>query len=491
MKDRVMVFKQKANKWGKVLISRHRTIYTAGLNKIRGIEFFSSFKNDRKKQILGFTSIALLVGMIGAVFMMISTLDDSLAAFEVVVDQEVLAIVRDEADFQKALEAAEEQIQVYDVDIPFVEKIQFNEVDADDEMLTNHDSIVRNILMKVDIKVSAVALLVDGKELLRLPDMETANKLLDTIKEPYHVEGNNQVSIQYKEKVELREIVGAAGSVRTLESALNYILIGTDEEKIHEVQKGESAWGIAKKYEISVEDIAKANPDINPDRLQIGQEISLIVPKPYISVVTREYAELVEGVPFETNYEDNETLYEGDSKILVQGVEGIREVKAYIIKENGVEVGRDVLEEEILSDPKTRVIAKGTKPRPKTMATGIFSNPTRGRLTSGFGMRWGVRHQGIDVAAPTGTSITAADGGLVTFSGRNGGYGNLVIIDHENGYQTYYAHNNSLLVKKGERVYKGQKIATVGSTGNSTGPHVHFEVRKNGVPVNPLRFVSY
>ncbi|MBN4069545.1 M23 family metallopeptidase, partial [bacterium AH-315-G05] len=107
------------------------------------------------------------------------------------------------------------------------------------------------------------------------------------------------------------------------------------------------------------------------------------------------------------------------------------------------------------------------------------------------GMRWGRRHEGIDIAAPIGTPIIAADGGVVTFAGRRGAYGKLVIINHENGFQTYYAHCNGFNVKVGERVHKGQKIATVGNTGRSTGPHVHFEVRKNGVPVNPLSFVNY
>ena len=99
-------------------------------------------------------------------------------------------------------------------------------------------------------------------------------------------------------------------------------------------------------------------------------------------------------------------------------------------------------------------------------------------------------HAGLDIAAPYGTAVKASDGGRVTFSGWSGDYGNLVIITHDNGTQTYYAHNSSLLVSTGERVYQGQSIAKVGSTGLSTGNHSHFEVRANGSIRNPYDYLS-
>ena len=136
------------------------------------------------------------------------------------------------------------------------------------------------------------------------------------------------------------------------------------------------------------------------------------------------------------------------------------------------------------------VIVKGTKEVPKTIATGVFRLPTRGFISSRYGMRNGRMHKGVDLAAKTGTSIVAADGGKVTFSGYSGDYGNLIIINHGNGYITKYGHCSKLLVKKGDKVYKGQKIAQVGSTGRTTGPHLHFEVLKNGVNKNPLNYLN-
>lgn len=121
--------------------------------------------------------------------------------------------------------------------------------------------------------------------------------------------------------------------------------------------------------------------------------------------------------------------------------------------------------------------------------------PIKGWVTSGFGMRKspfsGRRkmHEGLDVAARTGTPIYATADGMVSQSETAPGYGKLVVIDHGYGYKTYYAHNSKNFVKVGQRVKRGDKIAAVGNTGSSTGSHVHYEVRLNGVPVNPKKFL--
>ena len=120
-----------------------------------------------------------------------------------------------------------------------------------------------------------------------------------------------------------------------------------------------------------------------------------------------------------------------------------------------------------------------------------LSKPVSGVLTSRYGYRWGRTHTGIDIGVPTGTSVKAAAAGTVTFAGWKGSLGNLVVISHGNGVQTYYGHNSRLVVKAGQKVSQGDVVAKAGSTGRSTGPHVHFEVRVNGSSYNPLGYVSY
>ncbi|MGQ9779859.1 MAG: murein hydrolase activator EnvC family protein [Bacillota bacterium] len=130
-----------------------------------------------------------------------------------------------------------------------------------------------------------------------------------------------------------------------------------------------------------------------------------------------------------------------------------------------------------------------------SLGTGRMMWPVSGRVTSGFGWRYhpvlktNKFHTGIDIAVPTGTPVSAADTGVVLIAGWRGGYGYLVAIDHGRGLSTFYAHNSVLLVKEGDVVVKGQRIALSGNTGLSTGPHLHFEVRVDGDPVNPVPYL--
>lgn len=134
----------------------------------------------------------------------------------------------------------------------------------------------------------------------------------------------------------------------------------------------------------------------------------------------------------------------------------------------------------VISSPREKLVALNSS----------LHTPTVGWLTSYFGVRDGIMHKGIDVAANLGTPIEAALDGIVSFSGIQNGYGKVVKIDHGNGMETIYAHCNKLYVNKGETIKKGTHIADVGSTGDSTGPHLHFEVKVNGNPVDPLKYGS-
>ncbi|MPM44237.1 hypothetical protein SDC9_90915 [bioreactor metagenome] len=134
----------------------------------------------------------------------------------------------------------------------------------------------------------------------------------------------------------------------------------------------------------------------------------------------------------------------------------------------------------VISSPREKLVALNSS----------LHTPTVGWLTSYFGVRDGIMHKGIDVAANLGTPIEAALDGTVSFSGIQNGYGKVVKIDHGNGMETIYAHCNKLYVNTGDTIKKGMHIADVGSTGDSTGPHLHFEVKVNGNPVDPLKYGS-
>ena len=221
-----------------------------------------------------------------------------------------------------------------------------------------------------------------------------------------------------------------------------------------------------------------------------------------LTVITTEEQTDEEIVAFEEEYHPEPELYVGETQVQVQGENGIKEVKKEIVRENGKPVEEKILEEQVVEEPIEQVIMTGTKEYAGygggsgSMDTGVsydenavytnLKTPVNNvYISSGYGMRWGRLHRGTDFALPSGSDIFAADGGTVYCAGYSGSYGNLVKIDHGNGMQTYYAHCSQIMVESGQHVDRGELIARVGSTGNSTGPHLHFEVIVNGSCVNP------
>lgn len=218
---------------------------------------------------------------------------------------------------------------------------------------------------------------------------------------------------------------------------------------------------------------------------------------PYaLTVVTRENVESLEALPYEEVVTYDDTAYSDEAVVTSEGVEGER-LNVYVnVLENGQEVTSYLSMSEILSAPVDRAVTVGTIPGSRTDSTGTYIWPTTGLITSGFGARdvtvGSSNHQGVDIGNSVGTDVFAADGGTVIFADfSTSGYGNLVKIQHDNGAVTFYAHLDEILVSVGDKVYQGQLIAKMGKTGRVTGPHLHFEIRPNGVtPVNPTKYLT-
>jgi len=189
-------------------------------------------------------------------------------------------------------------------------------------------------------------------------------------------------------------------------------------------------------------------------------------------------------------------VQEQQRQILAE-VEGLRNSQALVLAADTAQLEKlqasesiletDILALEALAQQPSAAPSAG--PPPPQTGTGRWMWPVQGSATSEFGPRWGRLHAGIDIAAPNGTPIHAAQAGCVSFAGVQGGYGNLILLDHGGGTVTAYAHQNRLGASKGECVSAGQQIGAVGSTGNSTGNHLHFEVRVNGSARNPRPYL--
>ena len=217
----------------------------------------------------------------------------------------------------------------------------------------------------------------------------------------------------------------------------------------------------------------------------IGDEIVISVPEPDLSVWETQ------GVVYEEDYTADPTIVGNDSwyttkqVTLQEGTTGHREVNMFVTYKDGVETGRSMVHQTILAQSEPAVIEQGTQIPP------TYVKPlSGGRFTSGFGKRWGRMHKGVDWACPTGTTVYASSDGVVEYADWSNGYGYNVIIDHPDGRKTRYCHLSKTLVTAGTSVSQGDPIAQSGSTGHSTGPHVHFEIFIGGTQVDPLQYIN-
>lgn len=228
----------------------------------------------------------------------------------------------------------------------------------------------------------------------------------------------------------------------------------------------------------SVKNASIKNGDKKPRILTAKEAARQILKADSLTVETVEVIETEERIEYDTVEKSSSELHTGETIVSQQGEDGICKVTTEVSKENGEVISSKVISEETVKEPVSQIVIQGTR--------GVAEPLDTLRVTSGFGPRWGRSHTGIDLGSNQGTPIYAADDGVVICAEYCGSYGNLVRVDHGDGIETYYAHCSSLDVSEGEYVNVGDIIARVGSTGNSTGPHLHFEVRVNGVPQNPV-----
>lgn len=279
------------------------------------------------------------------------------------------------------------------------------------------------------------------------------------------------------------EFIGATEDSEQLYDALDSVLLKA-REKYDEGTTTEFANKIYIEQGIyPVDAIVSANDIISKSSKSFSIELNTDVVHKY-------------DVDFDTEYKYDDSKYEDYEKVSQKGVKGVQTVTYRVSYVDGEQTDAVVISDEITTKPVNEVIVKGTKERPaEGYATGSFMWPVpyTHTITSYYGARWGTTHTGIDISSSGiyGQSIVASDGGTVTWAGYdNSGYGYYVIIDHGNGYQTLYAHCSELYVSNGQAVAKGQSIAAVGSSGDSTGSHLHFEVRSGSNRLDPMGYVG-
>lgn len=264
---------------------------------------------------------------------------------------------------------------------------------------------------------------------------------------------------------------------------------------------------VCDKLDMTYEEIARLNPDFSEEsELHTGDKIQITTDVPYLTIIITRELRYNEPIAYPTEYVEDSTLYAQNSQPRQLGEDGVRFVVANVSYINGEEISRRVLSRTTVTQPVTEIIAIGTKPRPDNAAPGQVIE--MGKLLWPVGgydggtiieMMYGhggyTNHKGIDIQASYGTPIyAAANGYVVTAVGNgyyNGGRGSYVVIRHDDGYATNYYHMSTVYAYAGQYVTAGDLIGEVGLTGETYGPHLHFEVRLgvDGTPLNPIDYL--
>lgn len=432
--------------------------------------------------------IVLLVG-VGVIAVFASAVD-----YEYAYNGRALGIVREQRDVLEILEMVSEELSLEygsnivinpETDITFKPVISYGK-DIDDA-----DTVLKRFTYMGDIQAQAYSIVVDGERIVTVESEKIANDVLEAIKKIYTDDSDTKYEyIGFAEDVKIEPYNTTLANVSSKSAALKKIKSGGQQEVTYTVKSGDTLYGICEELGVTLSELKKMNPKIKETMtLHVGDKFVTQQEIPLITVETVEVSVFAEAIEYDTITKKSGSYYEGESVVTQAGKNGKARVTARLTKQNGKTVAREDLSVETIKEPVNKVVVKGTKPVPPKKGTGTFRKPVNTGVYAGYGMRWGRMHYGLDYAAPTGTPIYAADGGTVTFAGWSGAYGYTITIDHGANKKTLYAHCSRLFVSAGTKVYKGQHIAAVGSTGRSTGPHCHFEIFINGANVNPSYYV--
>lgn len=369
---------------------------------------------------------------------------------------------------------------------PILQALDDNQVSYEPEraykLAPDDESTLKALAAQVSTHPIGVEIRIEGQVVGVVRDQATADALLARVK-------NHYVPAEAAQAVQVSATKSAAPRVQTLA----FTATAAAEPTTAETAAEEMPTHLVKSVQF-IEPVGTANVSLSQPKVYDPESLFLKLTgggeeaaAPILNVQTVEELVKAEAIKPGVEYQKSDELRKGTSKVLRNGKEGEQLVTYQLTKLNGEVVEEEIIDTKITRQPVSKIIVQGTKVV-AGVGTGKFSWPVSGyRITSKMGKRWGRMHNGIDLIGRS--NIMAADNGVVEFSGYKSGLGNAVIIDHKNGYKTVYGHMKSLNVKKGQTVQKGDSLGVMGSTGNSTGTHLHFEIHLKGKVQNPLNYL--
>lgn len=336
--------------------------------------------------------------------------------------------------------------------------------------------------------VEATGLYVDGEFVGAVKDATALRAALESLKQPYE-NGDPNRTVSFVQDVSVVDGIFFANTVVEDQKLADMVVSEVSGEKHYSVVEGDSPSLIASKNGITTRTLYNLNPGLEGGGLWVGDDLIVGASVPFLQVKYVETSTRQVEIDYQTKTEKNNSMNLGTTKVTQKGEKGINEETVESVYIDGVLQSETVVNTTVLKEPVTEIIQQGTLFNGTVVQGGsgkiIWPVPAGGRLSRGFYGQY-PSHNGLDIAAPIGTTLVAADTGVViktVYS--NVGYGIYCIIDH-GGYQTLYGHCSALLVSVGQQVTQGQPIARMGSTGNSTGSHVHFEVKNGEYRYDPM-----
>lgn len=377
---------------------------------------------------------------------------------------------------------------------------------------TQEEQTIKNLQEALTVQAQAYSLQIEETVIASLKDQSDIEAVIDGLKLQYVTEeqleklktNSTKDSLPELQKNETRlidvalsapitgtEVLVDPTEIVSVQQAIQLLQTGSLQQETYTVQSGDVLGSIAKAHDLTTAQLLALNPSLTENTvLQIGQQLNVTVEKPFVTVKAVYEKKTVEEIDFTKIVEEDETMLKGETSVKQEGYKGKKEVSNIITEENGVRIDRYQSDENLLVEPKNHIVVVGTKVIP-SVGTGTFAWPAvGGYISSNMGTRWGRYHYGIDIARPSEYTIKASDNGVIKTAGRHSTYGNYVVINHNNGYESLYAHLSRIDVSVGQVVEQGSAIGQMGSTGRSTGTHLHFEIHKNGTEVNPLSYIN-
>ncbi|ACL19197.1 murein DD-endopeptidase MepM/ murein hydrolase activator NlpD [Desulfitobacterium sp. LBE] len=351
---------------------------------------------------------------------------------------------------------------------------------------------------KLSFFIEAVELKIADHPMFTLASQAEADKLLKAYEEMYvkEDENNKLTAVTFEEEVEIQDVEALPEAITTVAEALEVLKQGNVQKEEYVVEENDSWWLIARKNDLKTVEVLAANPGATLDTIiKPGEKIAIEKVSPYLTVVFEGTKTATETIPFDVETKVDNKLASGTSKVTKAGADGEKVVTYSYVQKNDKIVTKTIVDEKVTKEAVSQVVTKGpqrVQVASASRGSGLVPalvRPYGGYVSSYYGYRGSEFHTGIDYAGSSGDPFVAAAAGTVVAAGRQGNYGNCILVDHGNGIQTRYAHASKILVKVGQSVSQGETIGLVGSTGRSTGSHLHFEIIVNGDTVNPANYV--